>query len=216
MATTAQKIEYAEVAAPSTPAAAKVVTYAKSDGLVYSKDDAGVETLMSSGPAAGGGTDLHPGTSFPGSPANNDLCYRTDRDLLYFYDGTRWLTVNEYQIDAAFLGTSGISADNAGAFLFPVLSDGSIYLTKFFANTYVSATAIWLVELYAVASAGNAETLITSLSTSGDSAGAGTRHETDINALVANGTFMLRIGFNETTGSAVFTGAASLRYRRVG
>lgn len=57
MATEAQKITYAEVAAPSTPAASKVVTYAKADGLMYSKDDAGVETLMSSGGSGSVATD---------------------------------------------------------------------------------------------------------------------------------------------------------------
>lgn len=40
---------FTEQAAPATPAAAKVVIYPKADGLMYSKDDAGVETLMSSG-----------------------------------------------------------------------------------------------------------------------------------------------------------------------
>lgn len=44
-----------EEAAPSTPGAATVAVYAKSDGLMYSKDDAGVETLMSGG-SGGGGT----------------------------------------------------------------------------------------------------------------------------------------------------------------
>lgn len=44
-----------EGAAPSTPAATNVAIYAKADGLIYSKDDAGTETLMSSGSAAGVG-----------------------------------------------------------------------------------------------------------------------------------------------------------------
>lgn len=35
-----------EQSAPSTPGANKVVVYPKSDGLVYSKDDAGVEILL--------------------------------------------------------------------------------------------------------------------------------------------------------------------------
>lgn len=43
-----------EMAAPSTPGANKVTLYAKSDGLLYSKDDAGSETLVSGG--AGGGS----------------------------------------------------------------------------------------------------------------------------------------------------------------
>jgi hypothetical protein len=54
MADSAVKIPFTEAAAPSTPAASKVVIYAKSDGLMYSKDDAGTETLMSGG--AGGGS----------------------------------------------------------------------------------------------------------------------------------------------------------------
>lgn len=36
-----------ESAAPSTPASGKVAIYAKTDGLVYGKDDAGTETLIS-------------------------------------------------------------------------------------------------------------------------------------------------------------------------
>lgn len=54
MAGEAVKVPFIEAAAPSTPAASRVVVYAKSDGLMYSKDDAGTETLMSGG--AGGGS----------------------------------------------------------------------------------------------------------------------------------------------------------------
>lgn len=32
------------------------------------------------------------GTSFPGSPASGDRYYRTDRNIDYVYDGTRWLS----------------------------------------------------------------------------------------------------------------------------
>lgn len=38
-----------EEAAPATPATGKVVVYAKTDGLVYSKDDAGTETPLGAG-----------------------------------------------------------------------------------------------------------------------------------------------------------------------
>lgn len=47
--------DYAEIAAPSTPASGKVRLYAKSDGLLYSKDDAGAETVVSGGGGGGGG-----------------------------------------------------------------------------------------------------------------------------------------------------------------
>jgi len=57
MADTATKIPFQEAAAPSTPASTKVVIYAKSDGLMYSKDDAGAETLMSAGASGSVATD---------------------------------------------------------------------------------------------------------------------------------------------------------------
>lgn len=46
MATSAAYIDLDEGAAPATPAANKVRVYAKTDGLPYSKDDAGAETPM--------------------------------------------------------------------------------------------------------------------------------------------------------------------------
>ncbi len=47
---------------------------------------------------ATGGAGISAGTSFPGSPSTNDMYFRTDRKLLYFYDGTRWRTVSEYTL----------------------------------------------------------------------------------------------------------------------
>jgi hypothetical protein len=46
---------FTESAAPSTPASGRVALYAKSDGLFYSKDDTGAETLVSGGAGGGGG-----------------------------------------------------------------------------------------------------------------------------------------------------------------
>ncbi len=71
MADSAVKIPFIEAAAPSTPAANRVVIYCKSDGLMYSKDDAGTETLMSAG---GGGI---PATIFD---AKGDIIAATAAD----------------------------------------------------------------------------------------------------------------------------------------
>src|SRR3990167_4186198 len=43
------EVKFSEGAAASTPSAAQVTLYAKADGLLYSKDDAGTETLVSGG-----------------------------------------------------------------------------------------------------------------------------------------------------------------------
>ena len=40
---------YTEAAAPSTPASGEVILYAKTDGLLYSKDDVGAETALGGG-----------------------------------------------------------------------------------------------------------------------------------------------------------------------
>jgi hypothetical protein len=42
------QIIFAESAAPATPSTGKVTLYAKTDGLLYSKDDAGAESAVGS------------------------------------------------------------------------------------------------------------------------------------------------------------------------
>jgi hypothetical protein len=59
------------------------------DGQLHLKDSAGAVTNAA--------LAFPVGTSFPGTPSNDDLFYRTDRDLLYFYNGTRWLTVTLHE-----------------------------------------------------------------------------------------------------------------------
>jgi hypothetical protein len=89
-----------EVAAPSTPASGKVVLYAKTDGLLYSKDDAGTETLVSGG--AGGG-------SIGGSTG------ATDNRLLRA-DGTGGATVQNSAITVSDTGAmTGVSIDADGS-----------------------------------------------------------------------------------------------------
>lgn len=46
-------LEFGEAAAPGTPASGIVRLYAKTDGLLYSKDDAGAETVVTGGGGAG-------------------------------------------------------------------------------------------------------------------------------------------------------------------
>lgn len=72
MATSAAYIDHDEGAAPATPAAAKVRLYAKADGLLYSKDDAGAETLVSGGAGGslGAWTDYTPTWASTGTPVS--------------------------------------------------------------------------------------------------------------------------------------------------
>jgi hypothetical protein len=63
---TTRAFELSEISAPATPASGKVRLYAKSDGLLYSKDDAGVESQLS----GSGGSGL-------GDPGGNGIVART-------------------------------------------------------------------------------------------------------------------------------------------
>lgn len=46
-------IQLTEQSAPGTPSTGLVAVYAKADGLLYSKDDAGVETALGGGSSVG-------------------------------------------------------------------------------------------------------------------------------------------------------------------
>jgi hypothetical protein len=67
--------------APGTPAAGSSVIYAKQDGLWYSKDDAGVETLMSGGSGGGAFSD-----------AGDPIVQNTTTKDTHFGDGAGTLT----------------------------------------------------------------------------------------------------------------------------
>jgi hypothetical protein len=85
--------EYAEIAAPSTPASGKVRLYPKSDGLFYSKDDAGTETLVSGGAGGGGGSAaISRGVvgSRPAAGTAGTLYLATDAPLAFEDNGTTW------------------------------------------------------------------------------------------------------------------------------
>ena len=72
------------------------------------------------------------GNAFPGSPASNDLFYRSDLDFLCYYDGTRWLTAHEYSVTYPpwnYLVGLGTNA-TATAGIIPLHTDYTMYFTR--------------------------------------------------------------------------------------
>lgn len=69
------------------------------------------------------------GTSFPGSPSTNDRFYRTDRQIEYYYDGTRWLSTQLHTI--AIQNSTAQSATFATDIVNPWASIYSLYITNF-------------------------------------------------------------------------------------
>ena len=105
----------------------------------------------------GGGSGYSEGTSFPGSPSNNDKYFRTDLDKLCFYDGTRWLTVAEFPVAGTQYSSPPFSSTNTGHTRYSVPSAANLYLTRVTMYLYVlttsSGTQYWTFNLYQYTSA---------------------------------------------------------------
>lgn len=130
------------------------------------------------------------GTSFPGSPATNDLYYRTDLGWICYYDGTRWLTDFEIALPAlANIGQAG-SGTAFGVYWYHALrQDYGLYLTKWSATTYVpttnDGTKYWTCRLEWLTDA-NVATSLVSFTTASDTASRFTYHEQAINAVLSS------------------------------
>jgi hypothetical protein len=114
------------------------------------------------------GVGLETGTVFPVSPTADDLFYRTDRNVLYFYDGTRWLSVTAYEAVGAYnLGAVlPIAATTGSASVWPLVGLSSdIYLLEhqvsFFVagGTALSASHKW-VATWRKTDTANADTTV--------------------------------------------------------
>jgi hypothetical protein len=135
-----------------------------------------------SGDGGAGGVDS--GTAFPiGSPSPVDraLFYRTDRDILYFYDSanSRWLSVQRHLIQvptnptaAANFSASTVSIFQGSAPFVPSSTDFYVekYIQAFHVTTTNDGTKYWNMLLRKVDSAGSATTIgtISSISLAAD------------------------------------------------
>jgi hypothetical protein len=171
------------------------------------------------------------GTSFPGSPATDDLYYRTDRDMWYGYDGTRWLS-QEYQVQMMATVAFPIAATSLVGRWTPAGLVGAggaadIWLVSFDITFFVNAggTALgashkWDGTLDKVPDGSGTPTVISTASSIASGASAVWRHTGPhaIGALLNNGTTHVTIQFTETktgTPGALHVGPI-LTYRLVG
>jgi hypothetical protein len=116
------------------------------------------------------------GSAFPGSPATNDLFYRTDLGLLCYYDGAEWLTVEEY---VSLTGSVAASVNTTGNI--QMLRDGyQPYFTRCSIITNVATTNdgsnYWTVKPRSLNKTLAASTDILSFTTSADTVAAYTDH----------------------------------------
>jgi hypothetical protein len=156
---------------------------------------------------------IQAGTSFPPSPLTNDRYFRTDRGVDYYFDGTRWLSVNLLE---ASLGTVGGIAVTTTSF-WPVPYEGlyDLWLDSWTTAMFTSGVGEWDVLLQEVNSAVSVTTIDTQ-DGSTDTNGVFYGRTRALGVQVASTSRSLRVSFTEISGTATFTGAASVFCRLVG
>jgi hypothetical protein len=160
------------------------------------------------------------GTAFPGSPTTNDRFLRTDirGGIMFFWDGTRWLSEQQFTIMSY---TLGIAADNTPVY-HPVVTDYPVWVEYMDTATLTTGSAEWrvYVNIYSFDNA-----VVASLayrSTSGETANKFYAHRTTIGTVV-DGTGansganprMWAVSFDEISGTAQLYAAVTVYYRLI-
>jgi hypothetical protein len=156
---------------------------------------------------AGGLLSRNKGTSFPGSPASGDFYYRTDRNIEYFYDGTRWLSTTLYvgMPAASQRSLTPVSASQNPLAYWSNPTGYSIYIEAVRHFCSFSGSGNWTIRVEDGSSNLIAETTITASDFS----------TATVNAVPANGG-LVRSRVTENSGTATVEYHPSFTYRLVG
>lgn len=171
-------------------------------------------------------------TVFPTSPISNDLYYRTDLDLWFFYDGTRWLTTQLFShpfhkrddgggipTGDYFIGTAGPGPGASARADLPLYSGFTdlwaeelhIGFFVFGGGSALSGSHKWAIDLQRHGSG----TVMGSVEVNSGSSGTFRRTSFAINALVGSSDAMLQIGLTKTGTPGNFAASYTLFYRGV-
>ena len=188
-------------------------------GTIASTDVQAAIAEVASEAAAGSG--IASGTGFPGGPANNDVFYRTDRDILYFYDGTRWLSLNLYRENmSALTGSTTTSGTIVGRL--PVWhSTYDLWLESLWTALYVGTTntgsAYWTAALKKYQSDFATSSTLASVDTSANSPNVMVAATAAIGALLTPATYkILQLEVAKTGSPGLIHPAGAVSYRLVG
>lgn len=166
---------------------------------------------------SGGTLGPNKGTSFPGSPSSGDRFLRTDRNIRYFYDGTRWLSEQLFRVAMGYGDnpTIPLTATKAAALRFDNPEGGvwSIYVESLHFGTYLTAgSTVWTIATTVL----GIGTSLGSTTTSGDAATTATNHTVTVNTVFASSVAAFQVDFTKTSGSGNVYPHGSMLYRLVG
>jgi hypothetical protein len=161
------------------------------------------------------------GTSFPAGPATNDKFYRTDLNLLCYYDGTQWLTVQEYEVSgivgSAVLLPASVTAP--GLLRWPVRQDFRLYLCRLSIQTFVGSpntgSANWTVALIGYNASLSVVATYATLSTSGNAADNWVGNDQIINTAVGSTVKEMQLNITKVGSPGLIYPVAGIVYRLI-
>lgn len=170
------------------------------------------------------GSGIPAGTSFPSTPANNDLFYRTDLDALFYYDSTltKWLTVQDFIGPPTAVGGLPYTGTTIVGYFAPddIGTYTDLYLKYVVVRTQATvlqdASNYWDIQAFKDPQSG-AGTSLASNNTQGDAANEWFSNLITINALMGSFTSwkMLRLVAAKTGASGNLYVDAHWVYKRV-
>ena len=175
-----------------------------------------------------GGIGFSAATAFPGSPSTNQVCRRTDLGMEFYFDGTRWLSSESFELPLGRESTAtfplSATANDCLRAPCPALRGGSdIYLlehqvefTVASGGTALGASHKWEGNVAKFDGTG-AQTAIANPSISSGTSGTYRRITTTINALLRNGTdfFIITTDWTKTGTPGTLNPYETITYRIV-
>lgn len=161
-------------------------------------------------------SNLGRGTTFPTTPATNDRFFRTDRGIDYYWDATRWLSVQQYTFDFQEFETISATAESGWP---PADTQYDMYLEKFEQSFYIGGgTALGVSHNWSLivkSYVGNTGTNRFAIAI--DSGSSDVRRSAVIAApIVVTGTTMFTVLATKTGTPGTLGGNGRLTYRLVG
>lgn len=171
-------------------------------------------------PSTGSGSGVTVATEFPtpGDPYTDRVC-RTDIDgLIFFHDGTRWLSEQMFSVQFSTHGYTGASGDFNEVHRSAIPDDYDLFFERIDAFTRTSTTSngsnYWTVYLSEYDGSYNT---LKSWVTSGDTADAWTDHDDAATNTLVTGARFLAATATKTAGSpGALSAHLTAKYRIVG
>lgn len=159
-------------------------------------------------------------TSNPANWPNNSPIYRSDKNLLIYFDGIRWLTVNELSFAGLPEQVVPITTSGTGSrIMWPSRSDYTVYITRLNLSTFVSGTNngsnFWTLQLQSFGPGSSTTNLSPTVNTSADAGNSVTAHDIVINTAFSSSILAFFLNSTKTGGPAALYPWCTLYYRLI-